>query len=510
MCNIKNHRLKRLKLKLFPYKFELKYLPGKYMYIADYLSRSFVKHSQPDDDSMTEIVHVVSDCIYFSKDRLDRLKNETLNDSVLSRIMHYYNSGWPVNSQNFDNEMVHFFKMRKDITVEYGLVFINDKLVVPKTCRKETLDLAHEGHLGFDKIKSQMNRYYWPDIRCHLLNKVQSCDICQKYQRSKIKDPLLNHEIPDLPFNKIGLDFCEYGGKKYLIAVDYYSKWIEPYEVPNQDSDRVIQCCKDLFCKFGIAHSVVADQMPFSSAKFKQFAKDWGFEVINTSPYHFQSHGMVEKAVGIFKNLLKKCKEDSSDLHISLLNYRNSTVAGSNYSPAQLLCSRQLRSKIVTFKKDLEPCVVEKSNVDNKSQEKYYNASALKNESVFHVGQEVLIQNMFTKKWEKGSIVKKLDIPRSYLVKMQKNNRILQRNTKFIRNLVKRFKFFEGVNNVPDSRVFPSKVNQLPNIEYETHDHMNNQFEAEPNSNNSVFHPQPNLNVTRRGRIIRPPNRLTM
>ena len=42
-----------------------------------------------------------------------------------------------------------------------------------------------------------------------LENYVLFCSICQKYQRSNIKEPLNSHEIPKIPFNKIGMDIAD-------------------------------------------------------------------------------------------------------------------------------------------------------------------------------------------------------------------------------------------------------------------------------------------------------------
>lgn len=39
---------------------------------------------------------------------------------------------------------------------------------------------------------------------------LSSCNVCLKFSRSNLKEPLLNHEIPNLPFYKVGLDIAEY------------------------------------------------------------------------------------------------------------------------------------------------------------------------------------------------------------------------------------------------------------------------------------------------------------
>lgn len=42
ISKVPSGRLQRMKLKLWKYKVNLVYLPGKYMYVADFLSRFFV------------------------------------------------------------------------------------------------------------------------------------------------------------------------------------------------------------------------------------------------------------------------------------------------------------------------------------------------------------------------------------------------------------------------------------------------------------------------------------
>jgi Integrase core domain. len=157
------------------------------------------------------------------------------------------------------------------------------------------------------------------------------------------------------------MDFTEFGGKNYLIVVyvDYYSRWLEVFQVKNKDSEVVINCCKELFSRFGIPEDIVADNNPFGSYAFGKFAEKWGFKVTTSSPYFHQSNGLAEKFVGIFKNMLRKCNEDQGDLNLYLLNYRNSPIAGLTYSPAQLMFCKSLRSKFPCNTDDLTPQIID-------------------------------------------------------------------------------------------------------------------------------------------------------
>lgn len=52
---IHNNSLKNLKLKLILYTFTLKYVPGKYMYIADMPSRNFIKKRIEDNNDINDV-----------------------------------------------------------------------------------------------------------------------------------------------------------------------------------------------------------------------------------------------------------------------------------------------------------------------------------------------------------------------------------------------------------------------------------------------------------------------
>lgn len=48
--------------------------------------------------------------------------------------------------------------------------------------------------------------------------------MCEKYKPNNVAVPLICYDIPNRPFEKIGVDFCEWVGKSYLVIVDLYVK----------------------------------------------------------------------------------------------------------------------------------------------------------------------------------------------------------------------------------------------------------------------------------------------
>lgn len=278
------------------YTFELKYLPGKYMYIADLLSRNFIDKRTKEDDSMKDIVHSLRVLeVTTTNERFNEFVKETAMDETLKKVVISYQNGWDQKIAN-DDEFKHYYKLRSEIVVENNLVYFGNRLIVPRKSRRYVIEKLHETHLGSAKmIKTAKQVFSWPGMVAQIENYALACLICQKFSRSKVKGPLLSHEIPELPFNKVGVDIAEHAGNSYLIVIDYYSRWVEICKLKYKTSTCVIQKLKEIFSKYGIPKTMVRDNMPFGSIEFIKFAKEWQFEIMTSSPNFPKSNGLGEK-----------------------------------------------------------------------------------------------------------------------------------------------------------------------------------------------------------------------
>ena len=81
------------------------------------------------------------------------------------------------------------------------------------------------------------------------------------------------------------------------------------------------------------------------------FAISYGFRHDTSSPRYPQSNGQVERAVRTVKQLLKK----ATDPYLALLNYRSTPLSWCNYSPAELLMGRRIRTTLPMLSEQLEP-----------------------------------------------------------------------------------------------------------------------------------------------------------
>ena len=106
--------------------------------------------------------------------------------------------------------------------------------------------------------------------------------------------------------------------------IDYFSRDVAICQVMKKvDMGETISKMQKAFSRQGIPDILFSDNGPqFSSCKFKQFAKDYGFEHITSSPQYPQSNGEVERAVQTLKAILNKTNNE----YLGLLSYRNTPL----------------------------------------------------------------------------------------------------------------------------------------------------------------------------------------
>ena len=79
-----------------------------------------------------------------------------------------------------------------------------------------------------------------------------------------------------------------------------------------------------IFARHGIPETVITDNGPqYSSEMFKEFAREYGFVHVTSSPHFPQSNGEAERAIRTVKNLLKK----PYDPYLAMLGYRSTPLA---------------------------------------------------------------------------------------------------------------------------------------------------------------------------------------
>ena len=144
-----------------------------------------------------------------------------------------------------------------------------------------------------------------------------------------------------------------------LIIVDSYSKWIDVHVTSSTSATVTIDRLRQTFATHGLPLVVVTDNATaFTSSEFGTFMKGNGIKHMFSPPRHPASNGQAEALVKVVKNGIRK---RTGSLHTRLqrflLAYRSTPHSTTGQSPAELLFSRPLRTRLDLCKPNLRQSV---------------------------------------------------------------------------------------------------------------------------------------------------------
>ncbi|XP_056688315.1 uncharacterized protein [Spinacia oleracea] len=200
------------------------------------------------------------------------------------------------------------------------------------------IEEMHEGTCGNHAggkplaIICQRQGYYWPTMLEDCRAYVKKCEKCQKF--SAVINLPANDLMPILnpiPFAQWGMDIVgpfpmAAGGRKFLIvAVDYFTKWIEAEPVAKITANQVKKFIwKNIITRFGLPQAIVFYHgSQFDCAPIQCFLGLYRVKLAHSSVCHPQSNGQAEAAnkqiLAALKKKLEDCKGKWADLMPEIL-----------------------------------------------------------------------------------------------------------------------------------------------------------------------------------------------
>lgn len=86
--------------------------------------------------------------------------------------MHFVQSSWPTR-ERLAAELKPYYDVRKELSVEDGLFFCTNCVVVPARLMDTFIQLAHESLLGIVKTKQCIReKYWWPCLNNQVDNAI--------------------------------------------------------------------------------------------------------------------------------------------------------------------------------------------------------------------------------------------------------------------------------------------------------------------------------------------------
>ncbi|KAF7643789.1 hypothetical protein LDENG_00233150 [Lucifuga dentata] len=313
--------------------------------------------------------------------------------------------------------------------------------------------------------------------------------------------------LPTLRQHMLGLIHQSHLG---IVKMDYYSKFIEVDELKDQRSHTVIEVLKTQFSRHGTPTVMRTDNGPqYATEDFRDFCESYGILHRTSSPHTPHSNGEAERAVRMVKKLWNK----SPDKHLALLDYRTTPLESVGLSPAQLLMGRRPRNKLPAARELLRPRVHDSHKVKqlldrSKASQKFYydKKRASKHRAELIPGDEVRMELYpGNSRWSPAVVIRPHDAPRSYIV--DSGSKEFRRNCQHLRRST-------------------AVANQSRHIRCdepwtEPTDGLSNQGSIPPvSSESTVSSAERLLNtaqaltvtayITKRGRAVKPPDRLNL
>nr|GEX75737.1 reverse transcriptase domain-containing protein [Tanacetum cinerariifolium] len=153
-----------------------------------------------------------------------------------------------------------------------------DQIIRRCVAGKEAIDILNAchsgptgGHYGASYTAKKVfdSGFYWPSIYKDAFELVKQCDSCQRQGKVSQRDEMPQNFIQICEiFDVWGIDFMgpfpsSKGNKYILVAIDYFSKWVEAKALPTNDARVVVK----VMAKYGVTHRLSTTYHPHTSGQ---------------------------------------------------------------------------------------------------------------------------------------------------------------------------------------------------------------------------------------------------
>ena len=294
-------RLVRWALTLAEYDFKIKYRKGHLNKNADALSRLACPENSLDSECRFEEVLAINNASFrefnFSTEQLIYCQR---NDPALQDIINDCLSYNTLGSQGFylDNEVLYKRKPNGQ-----------ELIVVPYDLVEDLLKFYHNSdlilHLSEKRLYAVLNtRFYWQGMYRDTINWCAACLKCIQHKTGKpISNGLLIPIITTQPFEIVSIDIkgpykvTSDGYEYILVCIDHFTSWPEAAPLKTITAKEIIEkFFKLIISRHGCPKKILSDQgTQFTSKAFKNLCNYYNIEKIESTAYHQQCNGKVEK-----------------------------------------------------------------------------------------------------------------------------------------------------------------------------------------------------------------------
>ncbi|XP_031570271.1 uncharacterized protein K02A2.6-like [Actinia tenebrosa] len=364
-------RVERWVLRLRPYHFTVKYIPGPNN-IADALSRLTKDASMNKRNKTEEYVCFVAANATPAAISMEEIKKESAEDKELKELRKC------ILSDAWETCPAAYKSVRHELCVCGHLILRGTRLVIPAKLWMQVVELGHEGHQGTVKtLKVQISLPSPPE-------------------------PVKTIKLPTEPWQDVAADLLGpmRTGEHLLVVVDYFTRFYEVVIMNSVTANSIIKALEPIFAGYGYPLSIKTDNGPqFVAETFETYLKQNSIEHRRSTPYWPQANGEVERQNRSLLKAMKIAKSQGKDwrqeINAYLLAYRTTPHSTTGTSPAELMFGRNIHSKIPDIRRYNSETYQEVRDKDAEMKQKnkdYVDVKRHAKESSIKVGDKILLE----------------------------------------------------------------------------------------------------------------------
>lgn len=229
-----------------------------------------------------------------------------------------------------------------------------EKLIIFKQFHDSLLG----GHAGLNRTVKKIKRQFnWPGLKQEVKDYIKNCPSCQtnKTTNRHHRSPMIITTTSSKPFEKIFMDIVgpliptAIGNTYILTMQDDLTKYSLGVPLPDHTANTIAQAfVVNFVCVHGIPETILTDQgTDFLSKIFAEVCKLLKINKINTSPYHPQTNGSLERSHRTLAEYLRHYVDKDLNnwdqlLPYALFVYNSTEHSSTNYQPYALLYGKEL------------------------------------------------------------------------------------------------------------------------------------------------------------------------
>lgn len=239
-------RLQGMLLRLQKFHLTVTYRKGSEMVLADTLSRTYGNSTSPGETEQDEkAVHMIQ-YLPVSEETQTAIQNATDSDDTPRELKSTIRIGWPTRKDEVPVNVGKYCPSRDELTLQNGIIFKGERIVIPFSLRNDMMAKIHASQIGIQGcLRRAREIHYWPRMNKEIEEYVARCETCINYHSEQAREPMICHELPTRPWEKMAVDVFELDQKDFLVTVDYHSSFFEVDGLATKTAREIINKIKE-------------------------------------------------------------------------------------------------------------------------------------------------------------------------------------------------------------------------------------------------------------------------